>query len=45
YDDPASIEEKVKLAQSEGLGGVMFWELSQDYNGTLLDAIHGQINQ
>ncbi|WP_049907862.1 glycosyl hydrolase family 18 protein [Haloferax elongans] len=45
YDDPASIEEKVKLAKSRGLGGVMFWELSQDYNGTLLDAIHGQLNQ
>ncbi|AFK20875.1 PKD domain-containing protein (plasmid) [Haloferax mediterranei ATCC 33500] len=45
YDDPASIEEKVKLAKSEGLGGVMFWELSQDYNGSLLDAIDGQVNQ
>ncbi|MFC4405511.1 glycosyl hydrolase family 18 protein [Haloarchaeobius iranensis] len=40
YDDPASIEEKVQLAKDEGLGGVMFWELSQDYDETLIDTIN-----
>jgi chitinase len=38
YDDPESIREKARYARR--LGGVMFWELSQDTpDGTLLRAI------
>ncbi|EMA52569.1 MULTISPECIES: glycosyl hydrolase family 18 protein [Halococcus] len=39
YDDEQAIEEKVKFAKKRGMQGVMFWELSQDWNETLLDAI------
>lgn len=39
YDDPQSIEVKARYAKAQGLGGVMFWELSQDRNGELLSAV------
>ncbi|MDC1324846.1 glycosyl hydrolase family 18 protein, partial [Flavobacteriaceae bacterium] len=42
YDDPQSIDLKVKYALSKGLGGVMIWELSQDARDSdlgLLDVI------
>ena len=41
YDDPQSIEIKSRYARDHGLGGVMFWELSQDdEQSSLLNAIH-----
>jgi chitinase len=40
YDDPHSIAIKAAFAREHGLGGVMFWELSQDAGGALLDAAH-----
>jgi chitinase len=39
YEDPASIRVKMAYAREKGLGGVMFWELSQDGDGALLGAI------
>lgn len=42
YDDPESIDLKVKYALSKELGGVMIWELSQDARQSdkgLLDVI------
>jgi chitinase len=39
YDDPQSIAIKARYALDHHLGGIMFWELSQDRDGTLLDAI------
>jgi len=39
YDDPQSIREKADYVRSKGLGGMMFWELSQDHNDELLDVI------
>ena len=39
YEDPRSIEIKTRYAIDRGLGGMMFWELSQDRNDELLDAI------
>ena len=42
YDDPESIAAKAGYAKDQGLAGVMIWELSQDDNGELLNAIqHG----
>lgn len=38
YDDPRSIELKAAFARTRGLGGIMFWELSQDSDGALLGA-------
>ena len=39
YDDARSIEIKTRYARERRLGGIMFWELSQDRNGELLGAI------
>ncbi|MDO3411736.1 glycoside hydrolase family 18 protein [Saccharibacillus sp. CPCC 101409] len=39
YDDEESIAHKCKYVQSEGLGGVMFWEYRCDRTGLLLEAI------
>ncbi|WP_135661510.1 glycosyl hydrolase family 18 protein [Halorhabdus rudnickae] len=39
YDDKQAIAEKVKFAKERGMQGVMFWELAQDWNETLLDTI------
>jgi chitinase len=33
YDNERSIAEKVKFIQSKKLGGIMFWELSEDLTG------------
>lgn len=39
YDDPESLRAKGRYARERGLGGMMFWELSQDRDGALLDAL------
>lgn len=39
YEDPESLRQKVEFVRSRGLGGVMFWEYSNDLNGTLLDVL------
>jgi chitinase len=39
YDDPQSIAIKAEYVRKHRLGGMMFWELSQDSRGELLDAI------
>jgi chitinase len=39
YDDPQSIREKANYVRDHHLGGMMFWELSQDRNDELLDVI------
>lgn len=38
YEDPASIAAKAELARQRGLGGVGFWELSQDAEGDLVQS-------
>jgi chitinase len=45
YDDPQSIAIKAHYVIEHRLGGVMFWELSQDREGELLDAITGGLRQ
>lgn len=39
YDDPQSIRAKAAYVREHRLGGMMFWELSQDRDGELLDVI------
>lgn len=39
YEDPQSIAIKAAYVRKHHLGGMMFWELSQDSRGVLLDAI------
>lgn len=38
YDDEASVAAKAALARSRGLGGVGFWELSQDSAADLIES-------
>ena len=39
YDDPQSIRIKADYVRQHRLGGMMFWELSQDAGAALLDAV------
>jgi chitinase len=39
YDDPESLAVKADYVREHHLGGMMFWELSQDYDDELLDVI------
>lgn len=49
YDDPQSINIKVNYALEKGLGGVMFWELSEDsrddFGGQTFTNGHALISQ
>jgi chitinase len=40
YEDPESIGFKTDYIKSKKLGGAMIWELSQDSDGVLLDALY-----
>jgi chitinase len=39
YEDPESIAYKAQYIKSKRLGGAMVWELSQDFNRTLLNKL------
>jgi chitinase len=39
YDDEVSLAAKMEYVKSQGLGGVMFWEYTEDIDGMLLNAI------
>ena len=44
YDDPESIGRKTDYVLAEGLGGIMFWELSgDDKESSLLTAISSRL--
>jgi chitinase len=43
YDDPQSIRIKAQYVKARHLGGMMFWELSEDRNDELLNAIVGSL--
>ena len=43
YDNAQSIAEKAKYAKQKNLGGVSAWELSQNRNGVLLNALYANI--
>jgi chitinase len=46
FDDPQSISEKTKFVKRKKLGGVMFWELSDDkYSEGLVDAVEQGLNE
>jgi chitinase len=40
YEDPESLALKMAFVKNKGLAGAMFWEMSEDNTGTLLDALH-----
>lgn len=39
YEDPESLKHKASFVKKQSLGGVMFWEYSQDAEGVLLDTL------
>ncbi|KAJ3265831.1 hypothetical protein HDU77_003599 [Chytriomyces hyalinus] len=39
YDDPVSVKAKAAWAKQQQLGGTMVWELSQDYNNEMVNAL------
>ena len=45
YDDPESIRIKAEYVKAHHLGGMMFWELSQDHQGELLGTIVKSLHQ
>jgi chitinase len=42
YEDERSVREKARFVMDRGLGGIMFWEYSEDPENKLLDAINGE---
>ncbi len=44
YENPRSIQLKIEYLKEAGLGGVMFWEYTDDYHSQLLDAISKNLN-
>ncbi len=45
YEDEESIKLKIEYLKQKGLGGVMFWEYSDDVDGKLLDAVDRNLNE
>jgi chitinase len=43
YDDPLAMVYKAELVKREGLGGMMYWEHSFDFTGTLFNAIYDHL--
>ncbi|KAF9162656.1 hypothetical protein DFQ26_003369 [Actinomortierella ambigua] len=39
YDDPESLAIKVQKAKADGLRGVMYWDMTYDYNNELLNVL------
>lgn len=40
YEDEYTVKLKSRYVKKHGLGGIMFWQLTDDYKGTLLNTIH-----
>ncbi len=45
YDDPESLAAKCSYVMTHGLGGVMFWQYSDDPSGALLQTITRSLHQ
>jgi chitinase len=43
YDDPQSLRLKAEFVKTHSLGGVMYWEQSQDPHGELLDVLSASL--
>ncbi|MBC6365822.1 glycoside hydrolase family 18 protein [Algoriphagus sp. AK58] len=44
YEDERSMAIKMKYIKEKGLAGAMFWELSEDPDGTLLETMDKELN-
>ena len=45
YDGVRSVTEKCNFVLANELGGIMFWDYTQDKNGTLVNAIHEALDK
>lgn len=45
YEDERSMALKMKYIKEKGLAGAMFWELSEDPEGMLLDTMYQELNK
>lgn len=45
YDDPESLQAKAEYVKKQQLGGIMYWEHSQDPDEVLLNAIAGSLRK
>lgn len=45
YETERSIREKADYIKKHGLAGAMFWELSEDPSGVLLNALHEELGK
>jgi chitinase len=45
YDDPQSLALKARFIKAHALGGMMYWEQSQDADGQLLDVLAGALQR
>jgi chitinase len=45
YDEPQSLQTKAEYVREQRLGGMMFWELSQDRGNELLDVIVTELSK
>ena len=45
YDGVRSVTEKCNYILANELGGIMFWDYTQDKNGTLVNAIHEALDK
>ncbi len=43
YDDAESLSHKCEFVKKRGLGGVMFWEYTQDQSGVLLETLFSNL--
>lgn len=43
YDDPQSLAIKARFVKAHGLGGIMYWEQSQDLDGQLLNVLSAEL--
>ncbi len=43
YEDPRSLRLKCRLVRERGLGGVMFWEYTEDAGGDLLRTLYDEL--
>ena len=43
YEDPRSLRLKCGLVRERGLGGVMFWEYTEDAGGDLLRTLYDEL--
>ncbi|HAZ23579.1 MAG TPA: glycoside hydrolase [Algoriphagus sp.] len=44
FEDEESLKAKMKFVKENQLGGAMFWELSEDNTGTLLNTLYNSLN-